>query len=913
MPLKLKTRIYAMTLLPILLVSISLSVAFFFLRHYQLEHAMLVRAVSITESIGILTELPLQEGNRSKAKKIINTIHRKNSPMIESIHIFSAANELLVTSNRYSDSHLLQLPHNTNIPRHSSVQHLGTHIVIYSPMWSDISENGTIETQILGYVVLRMGLSSLELFKYRDLGLTTIIVCFGLLVSLFFCFRLMREVINPIGLMTHTIANIRAGVRGSRIAGSWSHELETLRVGINALATSLDNNQTEMQKSIDQATYDLRETLEQIEIKNIELDCAKREAQDAAQSKSEFLANMSHELRTPLNGIIGFSRQLLKTKLSATQVDYTQTVEKSAQNLLNIINNILDFSKLDAGKLQLAAYPFSLREILNESIKLLAPAAYEKKLELILNIPADVPEHLIGDALRVQQIMTNLVGNAIKFTEKGEIKIDVITKKSAQTKNIVLNFHISDTGIGMDYQKQKNLFKSFVQGEFSAKKRYEGTGLGLVITERLIKHMGGRIQVHSVLDQGSSFYFDLKFTAACWPIEQWVSFKPPSNKTVTLYERNASASASLVNFLSEWNMSVLPCNDPSVWPECVQKETDTLFIGHDVHESENELLTRIEDAYRSSRPVAVFLNGYSPTLLDKVKLIGDIACFGKPFEQLKILEFLAHMGTKKQKYHQLCSYPEKYPLCVLAVDDNKVGLKLITAMLESKVHTVMSCSSGKAALQLAKQYSFDLIFMDVQMPGLDGIETMKQIREHIPRNANTLIVAVTAHVMPGDRSYLLEQGMSNYLAKPVQEAKVDAILHNIGSTSSDVLDWNACLKMTAGQEELARDILKLLLADLEEFRPILLSALEGNIDRDQFYRAVHKLHGGCVYSGVRELQTVTKSVDMRLHEGESIVALKEHLQELLSAMERLKITASTQLNPKLAVEFSHTSARDTCD
>ena len=225
-------------------------------------------------------------------------------------------------------------------------------------------------------------------------------------------------------------------------------------------------------------------------------------------------------------------------------------------------------------------------------------------------------------------------------------------------------------------------------------------------------------------------------------------------------------------------------------------------------------------------------------------------------------------------------------------------------MLESKVHTVMSCNSGKAAIELAEKHTFDAIFMDVQMPGLDGIETMKHIRKHIPKNENTLIIAVTAHVMPGDRAYLLEQGMSHYLAKPVQEAKVSAILRNIGSTSSDVLDWCNCLKMAAGKEELARDILKLLLGDLEEFRPILLSALEGNVDRDVFHKAVHKLHGGCVYSGVRELQTLTKSVDVLLHDGAGIDTIKAHLYDLLNAIDRLKITASTRLNPKLAIEVS---------
>ncbi len=304
--------------------------------------------------------------------------------------------------------------------------------------------------------------------------------------------------VNPINSMVQAIDRLREGKLESRVSGRLIvGELNFLKKGINAIAQSLANYQNEMQGSIDQATIDLRESLEQYEIQNVELSIAKKKSQDANKIKSEFLANMSHELRTPLNGVIGFTRQVLKTPLTNSQRDYLQTIDRSANNLLAIINDILDFSKLDAGKMVIESIPFSLRESIEESLILLAPpSAHKKELELSVKIDHDIPETLLGDAMRVKQIMSNLVSNAIKFTQRGSVNIDV-TFKIINAKRAAVKITIADTGIGMNDTQQQAIFKAFAQADQTITRLHGGTGLGLIICQRLAYEMKGDIGFNS--------------------------------------------------------------------------------------------------------------------------------------------------------------------------------------------------------------------------------------------------------------------------------------------------------------------------------------------------------------------------------------------------------------------------------
>ena len=273
----------------------------------------------------------------------------------------------------------------------------------------------------------------------------------------------MRDVTGPIRNMVNTVDRIRRGQLDSRVEGFMLGELDMLKNGINSMAMSLAAYHEEMQHNVDQATSDLRETLEQMEIQNVELDLAKKRAQEAARIKSEFLANMSHELRTPLNGVIGFTRLTLKTDLNATQRDHLTTIERSANNLLAIINDVLDFSKLEAGKLILESIPFLLRTSLDEVVTLLAHSAHDKGLELTLNIKNNVPDNVIGDPLRLQQIVTNLVGNAIKFTEHGNIDV-LVEQRAISNSRVQIEIQIHDTGIGIPERDQSRLFQAFPSG-----------------------------------------------------------------------------------------------------------------------------------------------------------------------------------------------------------------------------------------------------------------------------------------------------------------------------------------------------------------------------------------------------------------------------------------------------------------
>lgn len=327
-----------------------------------------------------------------------------------------------------------------------------------------------------------MDLSTVKLKQYQEIISAGVVLILGIILSGFFAYRLLQDVEIPIKQMISMIDRIRRGHLDVRIEGKLLGELDTLKNGINAMAISLSEYHLEMQQSIDQATSDLRETLEQLEIQNVELDIAKKNAQEAARVKSEFLANMSHELRTPLNGVIGFTRQMLKTQLSSSQHDYLQTIEKSANNLLTIINDILDFSKLEAGKLLLENIPFDFEDSLDEVMRLLAPMAHEKGLELNLRIDPRIPAGVIGDPLRIQQVLTNLIGNAAKFTERGNISVSVDLKQQ-RDERLELQFIIRDTGIGISERQQSQLFQAFRQADASISRRYGGTGLGLVITQ----------------------------------------------------------------------------------------------------------------------------------------------------------------------------------------------------------------------------------------------------------------------------------------------------------------------------------------------------------------------------------------------------------------------------------------------
>ncbi|MBG0754282.1 two-component sensor histidine kinase BarA [Vibrio cidicii] len=925
----LRARVITLTLAPTLIIGLLLSSFFSFNRYRDLERQVITTGNSIIEPLAIASEPHLLSESREAVRRLISYAHRKNSELVRSIAVFDSHHELFVTSNFHPNFESLTFPKDKPIPLLGDSELHDTTMILRVPILSEGHYLSNLvepeqATRAVGYIAVEMDLSSLRLQQYQEVFSAFLVLILGLGLASVFASRLMQDVTQPITHMKNVVDRIRRGQLDIRIEGKMHGELDSLKNGINAMAVSLSEYHVEMQHSIDQATSDLRETLEQLEIQNVELDIAKKRAQEAARVKSEFLANMSHELRTPLNGVIGFTRQMLKTQLTNSQTDYLQTIEKSANNLLNIINDILDFSKLEAGKLALENIPFDFRESLEEVISLQATSAHEKGLEITLKVDPKIPPGLVGDPLRIQQVLTNLVGNSIKFTEKGNI--DVSVEMRAQAGDAVdLQFMVRDTGIGISERQQAQLFQAFSQADASISRRYGGTGLGLVITQKLVSQMGGEISLTSRLHQGSTFWFTLRLHSTQMPMSDLLESEYLQGKELLLVEPNMQAAAVTQQLLAQEGIHVVY---RSTLPD-ESKTYDFVLLNlaanqsYDLHTIENWL----SRALQLSANTVLGIPSTELALADQLLGHFDVQCLTKPLSRRKLLQSLIATQTAQPELEQ--SQPtlqeDKAALTVLAVDDNPANLKLITALLAERVTHVVACSSGQEAVELASKTPFDLIFMDIQMPQMDGVTACKQIKEG-ELNRQTPVIAVTAHAMSGERDRLLKAGMDDYLTKPIEEHILQQVLvhwnpntcdqqlNKIGPCYAEVdqeptttsqtehkadviIDWQAALKQSANKEDLAKDMLRMLTEFIPDVEQIVEQALDDSqYPRDELIHVIHKLHGSSSYCGVPRLKSLCATLEHALRSGVELAELEPELFELQDEMAKVTATAQFYLN-----------------
>ncbi|WP_413700037.1 ATP-binding protein [Psychromonas sp. KJ10-10] len=643
----LRAQVITYTILPTILIGGLLAAYFTFHRYVQSNDFLINRAINIAEPLAIASEYGIQDDSRTILRRILGATHRKNSEIIKSIAVFDARNEMLVTSNWHRNFNLLKIAPGEGIPEITQVIHLANSIVIQTPI---IDESNFLEYQLtfdqprkmMGYVSLEVTRTQIELLLFRDAAFSIMVVLIGIFGSLFIAFRQARRITAPISEMASVVEKISLGRLNSRVEGDYTGEIASLQNGINEMALAMSTHHEEMQENIDQATSELRETLDLMEVQNIELDITRKDAQQAASVKSEFLANMSHELRTPLNGVIGFARQLLKTQMTANQLDYLQTIERSAGNLLNIINDILDFSKLEAGKLKLEHIPFDLRECIDETMHLLAPSAHEKQLELSMMVGSEVPYDVIGDAMRLQQILTNLIGNAIKFTQQGNIEIQIqrIEQENDTNNNVTLKIMISDTGIGISEKQQKQLFKAFGQADSSVTRQYGGTGLGLVITEKLVNEMKGSIDLVSVPEQGSTFWFTIQIEKNNHNLLAKLPLSQLKQQSVLVYENNKFASRACSQLLNQWQTTLTMTETELLFQQKLDQQYDTIVIGHSQCDNLTPLFDHIEKAQAFTSNIVALINSSDPSIFEVVKSMGATHCLSKPINHKQLANAL---------------------------------------------------------------------------------------------------------------------------------------------------------------------------------------------------------------------------------------------------------------------------------
>ncbi|WP_076412572.1 two-component sensor histidine kinase BarA [Shewanella sp. UCD-KL12] len=916
----LRSWVLVLALAPTILVGILLGSYFTINRFYELEQTLIEQGSNIIEPLAIATAIGLEKNDFESTKKLITATQLNKASLVQFIAIFDTNNRVVVTSHHYKNHEMMRYDHPFTSLLNTQLEQVGDSIILRTPIFSSDNElhlNSVDDTDSerlvatkLGYIAVLVNKENALLQQHRAAVAAFIIVLIGVQLNLLFTFRLVKNVTQPITEMVRVVAKIREGKLDTRVDGSFIGELDLLKRGINAMAGSLDEYHEEMQQNIDQATSDLRETLEQIEIQNVELDLAKKRALEASRIKSEFLANMSHELRTPLNGVIGFAKQLLKTPLHSSQQDYINTIEKSATNLLGIINDILDFSKLEAGKMVLENMPFALRETLDDTITLLSNSAREKNIELVVDVDQSIPEDLSGDGMRISQIITNLVGNAIKFTDIGSVhlKLQLIESKN---EKVNLRCEVIDTGIGIDESQQEFLFQAFGQADSSISRRFGGTGLGLIITKRLVNRMGGQIGCNSKPNSGSTFWFTLPLNTSQYPIGQIQAVDKLVNKTVLLLEPRELSNNTLDRQVRHWGMQVTNLRSKDQLIHSFKKN-DTYFdyalISNKGLDKDEELAPQLELIKSRSRYL-LFISGDLNHELHTILPFADKVLAAPVGEKLLAQTLIdPQPNTEKPKgseQYKLSDAISRETMSVLAVDDNPANLKLIDTLLKELVSHVSIVDSGQGAIALAKEKSFDLIFMDIQMPGTDGISATKQIRQN-SLNRNTPIIAVTAHAIAEERERIEQSGMDGYLPKPIDEAALKSVISRWKTrprfTHFDqfTLNWDLCLTQANNKSDLALDMLKMLVDSLPDTTEQLESAM-ASFDDKLMLATVHKLHGASCYCGVPTTQKLCQQIESSLKQGAVIAEVEPEILELLDELTKVE-SAANQVISQLSMD-----------
>lgn len=697
---------------------------------------------------------------------------------------------------------------------------------------------------LLGWIELTASAQAAGQYRYQTVAASLVWILLALLAAVFLGGRLYRHMSERLQALKAALAGLDSHDWSARIPTSDNSDWQSLTSVINELAHRTQQQLHELRNQIEHSHQNLQSTLESLELSNIELDAARGEALSASQAKSAFLANTSHEVRTPLTGILGFCRVLQQSESNPRKLEYLNTIEHSAQHLLGILNDILDLSKIEAGKFSLDNKTFELRPPMEESVSLFAHQAAEKNIELIIDADENLPRWVVGDPLRLKQIVTNLVSNAVKFTDSGQILVTLDSTPQGDS-DTNLTVRVSDTGVGIEHAQQGQLFESF--SRLDGAESRAGTGLGLAIVKKLADAMGAALSLESSPGRGSTFQLSLQLPRA----DCDETLAHVRRGRVLLWDQNPDSQRALTRLLRPRGFEV----------RCFT-QLESLLSQAD---RESRLLLNLRDNAEypqvrrllGPRQDVIFL---VPTL--DAELFGsDASVLQKPPRESRLLHALQH----EAHYPSDKTPPPPTARRVLAVDDNANSRLLLKVLLEAAGATPELSMDGRDALSKCAHTHYPLIILDLQMPSLGGSEVAAELRRN-PLNHNSYLVALTAHSNRDSVEPEALRHFDRFLSKPVSPEQLRELLLVSGESASRTtspVSLRESLTKSNGLPELARRLLEKFLDSLDDSLREWRAANEQR-DLPEITSLAHQLEGACAYIGTPRIQTAVQQLQAAL-------------------------------------------------